>query len=42
LSTDPFAAFGDRLAADFKAQSFGGHIESGYRFGAPVVGVIPL
>jgi outer membrane autotransporter protein len=41
MSTDRFAAFGDHLTADFKAQSFGGRIESGYRFGTPVVGVTP-
>jgi autotransporter-associated beta strand protein len=41
MSTDRFAAFGDHLTADFKAQSFGGRVESGYRFGVPVVGVTP-
>ena len=33
MSTDRFAAFGDHLTADFNAQSFGGRVESGYRFG---------
>ena len=41
MSTDRFAAFGDHLTADFKAQSFGGRVESGYRFGTPIVGVTP-
>jgi uncharacterized protein YhjY with autotransporter beta-barrel domain len=36
-----YAAFGDHLTADFKAQSFGGRVETGYRFGVPVVGVTP-
>src|SRR5205807_10604459 len=31
MSTDRFAAFGDHLTADFRAQSFGGRAESGYR-----------
>jgi autotransporter-associated beta strand protein len=41
MSTDRYAAFGDHLTADFKAQSYGGRVESGYRFGVPVVGVTP-
>jgi outer membrane autotransporter protein len=41
MSTDRYAAFGDHLTADFKAQSFGGRIEGGYRFGTPIVGVTP-
>jgi outer membrane autotransporter protein len=41
MSTDRFAAFGDHLTADFKAQSFGGRVETGYRFGTPIVGVTP-
>ncbi|HEY4746106.1 MAG TPA: autotransporter outer membrane beta-barrel domain-containing protein, partial [Steroidobacteraceae bacterium] len=41
MSTDRYAAFGDHLTADFKAQSFGGRVESGYRFGTPIVGVTP-
>jgi uncharacterized protein with beta-barrel porin domain len=31
MSTDRYAAFGDHLAADFSARSFGGRVESGYR-----------
>jgi autotransporter-associated beta strand protein len=41
MSTDRYAAFGDHLTADFKAQSFGGRVETGYRFGTPIVGVTP-
>jgi autotransporter-associated beta strand protein len=41
MSTDRYAAFGDHLTADFKAQSFGGRVETGYRFGVPVAGVTP-
>jgi outer membrane autotransporter protein len=41
MSTDRFAAFGDHLTADFRAQSYGARAETGYRFGAPVVGVTP-
>jgi autotransporter-associated beta strand protein len=41
MSTDRFAAFGDHLTADFKAQSYGGRVESGYRFGNPIAGVTP-
>jgi outer membrane autotransporter protein len=41
MSTDRFAAFGDQLTADFKAQSYGGRVESGYRFGTPILGVTP-
>jgi T5SS/PEP-CTERM-associated repeat protein len=41
MSTDRFAPFGDHLTADFDAQSFGGRLEGGYRFGTPVVGVTP-
>jgi T5SS/PEP-CTERM-associated repeat protein len=41
MSTDRFAAFGDHLTADFKAQSFAGRAEAGYRFGWPVVGITP-
>jgi uncharacterized protein with beta-barrel porin domain len=32
MSTDRFAAFGDHLTASFNAQSFGGRVESGWRF----------
>jgi autotransporter-associated beta strand protein len=41
MSTDRYAAFGDHLTADFKAQSFGGRVETGYRFGTPIVGITP-
>src|SRR5262249_1287937 len=41
MSTDRFAALGDHLTASFNAQSVGGRVESGYRFGTPVVGVTP-
>jgi uncharacterized protein YhjY with autotransporter beta-barrel domain len=41
MSTDRYAAFGNHLTADFKAQSFGGRIEGGYRFGTPIVGITP-
>jgi outer membrane autotransporter protein len=41
MSTDRFAAFGDHLTADFKAQSYGGRVETGYRFGTLIVGVTP-
>jgi outer membrane autotransporter protein len=32
MSTDRFAFAGDHLTASFNAQSFGGRVESGYRF----------
>ena len=41
LSTDRAAPFGNRLTADFDAQSFGGRIEGGWRFGSPGTGVTP-
>jgi outer membrane autotransporter protein len=41
MSTDRFAAFGDHLTADFRAQSFGGRAETGYRLGIPVAGITP-
>jgi uncharacterized protein with beta-barrel porin domain len=40
MSTDR-TAVGDRLTASFNAQSFGGRIESGYRFGTPYGGITP-
>jgi outer membrane autotransporter protein len=40
MSTDRFA-LGDHLTADFKAQSYGGRLEGGYRFGTPYGGVTP-
>jgi len=41
MSTDRAAPFGDRLTADFDAQSFGGRLEGGWRFGTPVGGITP-
>jgi outer membrane autotransporter protein len=35
MSTDRFAFAGDHLTASFNAQSFGGRVESGYRFTTP-------
>jgi autotransporter-associated beta strand protein len=40
MSTDRFA-FGDHLTADFNAQSYGGRLEGGYRFGTPYGGIAP-
>jgi T5SS/PEP-CTERM-associated repeat protein/autotransporter-associated beta strand protein len=40
MSTDRFA-FGDHLTADFNAQSYGGRLEGGYRFGTPYGGITP-
>jgi autotransporter-associated beta strand protein len=40
MSTDRFA-FGDHLNADFNAQSYGGRLEGGYRFGTPYGGITP-
>jgi outer membrane autotransporter protein len=40
MSTDRFA-FGDHLTADFNAQSYGGRLEGGYRFGAAYGGITP-
>src|SRR5262249_33981827 len=41
MSTDRFAAFGDHLTADFRAQSYGARAETGWRFGIPVAGITP-
>jgi outer membrane autotransporter protein len=41
MSTDRFAFAGDHLTASFKAQSYGGRIESGYRFATWYGGVTP-
>jgi outer membrane autotransporter protein len=41
MSTDRFAAFGDHFTASFNAQSFGGRVETGYRFGTPAGGIAP-
>jgi autotransporter-associated beta strand protein len=40
MSTDRFAV-GDHLTADFNAQSYGGRLEGGYRFGTPIGGIAP-
>jgi outer membrane autotransporter protein len=40
MSTDRLA-FGDHLTADFNAQSYGGRLEGGYRFGTPYGGITP-
>src|SRR5262249_34017719 len=40
MSTDRFAVF-DHLSADFNAQSYGGRLEGGYRFGTPYGGITP-
>jgi autotransporter-associated beta strand protein len=41
MSTDRFAFAGDHLAASFNAQSFGGRVESGYRFATIYGGLTP-
>jgi outer membrane autotransporter protein len=41
MSTDRFAFAGDHLTASFNAQSFGGRIESGYRFMTYYGGLTP-
>jgi outer membrane autotransporter protein len=41
MSTDRYAFAGDHLAADFNAQSFGGRVETGYRFPTLSVAVTP-
>jgi outer membrane autotransporter protein len=40
MSTDRFAV-GDHLTASFKAQSYGGRLEGGYRFVTPYGGITP-
>ncbi len=40
MSTDRFAV-GDHLTANFNAQSYGGRLEGGYRFGMPYGGITP-
>ena len=40
MSTDRVAV-GDNLTASFNAQSYGGRVESGYRFGMPYGGITP-
>ena len=41
MSTDRFAFAGDHLTANFNAQSYGGRIESGYRFATWYGGITP-
>ncbi|MFL6823381.1 MAG: autotransporter domain-containing protein [Xanthobacteraceae bacterium] len=41
MSTDRVAFAGDHLTASFNAQSLGGRVESGYRFGVALGGVTP-
>ena len=41
MSTDRVAFAGNHLTADFNAQSYGGRIEGGYRFGTPNGGITP-
>jgi len=41
MSTDRFAFAGDHLSASFNAQSFGGRVESGYRFTTIYGGLTP-
>jgi autotransporter-associated beta strand protein len=41
MSTDRFAFAGDHLTASFNAQSFGGRVESGYRFATMYGGLTP-
>src|SRR5262249_19710921 len=41
LPTDRFAFAGDHLTASFNAQSFGGRVESGYRFATIYGGLTP-
>jgi uncharacterized protein with beta-barrel porin domain len=40
MSTDRLAV-SDHLTADFNAQSYGGRLEGGYRFGMPYAGITP-
>ena len=41
MSTDRFAFAGDHLTASFNAQSYGGRVESGYRFATMFGGLTP-
>jgi outer membrane autotransporter protein len=41
MSTDRFAFAGDHLSANFNAQSYGGRVESGYRFATYYGGLTP-
>ena len=41
VTTDRFAPLGDQLTARFDAQSYGGRVEGGYRYGVAAIGVTP-
>jgi autotransporter-associated beta strand protein len=41
MSTDRYAPFGDHLTASFDAESYGGRLEGGYRFGMGAFGMTP-
>ena len=41
MSTDRFAFAGNHLNAEFNAQSYGGRLEGGYRFGTTYGGITP-
>ena len=41
MSTDRFAFASNHLNAEFNAQSYGGRLEGGYRFGTPYGGIAP-
>ena len=42
MTTDRYAPLGDQLTAKFNAQSYGGRIETGYRYAVlPMIGVTP-
>jgi uncharacterized protein with beta-barrel porin domain len=42
FNTNRIAAFGDQLTARFNGQSFGGRVETGYRYAVlPVIGIAP-
>ena len=41
VSTDRLAFASEQLTANFDAESFGGRVEGGYRFTAPVVAITP-
>ncbi len=42
MTTDRYAPLGDQLTASFNAQSYGGRIETGYRYAVmPMIGVTP-
>ena len=41
VTTDRVAPLGDQLTARFNAQSYGGRVEGGYRYGMTMIGVTP-